>query len=124
MKYQVLQNFKVKTSKGELELQSGQIVTLPHEIIIELLNKGKIIPIEKAAYKIYSEILQAYLWVVETDQDMHSLKAQGITEAIYTFDECQKLKGLSKDSMKCIHNVKEIFENSKVNSVNKLSKKS
>ena len=63
MKYQVLDTFTVKTSQGEIELQPGQVITLPHETAIKLLNEGKITPVEKVAYKVYSEILQAHLWV-------------------------------------------------------------
>jgi len=117
MRYKILDNFKVKTSKGELELQADQVITLPKDKAISLLNEGKITPIDKEPYKIYSEILQAYLWIVETDQDMHS---EGVSEAIYTHDEIRKLKGISKDSLKEIHKVKEVFENSKVAEVKKV----
>ncbi|OGW38229.1 MAG: hypothetical protein A2Y97_13920 [Nitrospirae bacterium RBG_13_39_12] len=73
----------------------------------------------RAAYKIYSEILQAYLWVVDTDEDMHSLRAsQDVSEAIYTADEIKKLKGLSSEPLREIHKVKEVFENSKIEQVN------
>ncbi len=68
----------------------------------------------RIAVKVYSEILQAYLWVVDTDEDMHS---QGVSEAIYTADEIKKLKGLSQDSLREIHKVKEVFENSKIKEI-------
>ena len=114
MKYKVLDSFKALTSEGEMELQPGQVITLPHDKAIRLLNEGKITPIEKVAYKVYSEILQAYLWIVETDEDMHSLRSQGIKEAIYSHDEIRTLKGGEKDSLKAIHQVKEVFEDSHV----------
>ncbi|MFH0773890.1 MAG: hypothetical protein V2A53_00125 [bacterium] len=117
MKYQVLETFKVRTLKEEIELQSGQIVTLPHDKAIRLLNEGKITPIEKVAYKVYSELLQAHLWVVDTDEDMHSLRSQGISAAIYTGDEIRKLRSLSKDSLKEIHKAKEVFPESIVDEV-------
>ena len=118
MKYKVLDRFKAKTSEGEMELQPGQVITLPHDKkAIKLLNEGRITPIEKVAYKVYSEILLAYLWVVETNEDMHSLRSQGISEGIYTADEIKKLKGLSRDSLKEIHKVKETFEKSKITEV-------
>jgi len=119
VRYKILDNFKVKTSKGELELQAGQVITLPKDKAISLLNEGKITLIDKEPYKVYSEILQAYLWVVETDQDMHSLRSNGVTEAIYTHDEIRELKNMGKDSLKEIHKVKEVFENSKIIEVNK-----
>lgn len=117
MKYIVLDSFKAQTKQGEIELQPGQIITLPTDKALKLLNEGKITPVERAAYKVYSEILQAYLWVIDTDADMSSLRDAGITEAIYTADEIKKLKSLDKDALKELHKVKEVFENSKIEDV-------
>ena len=117
MRYQVLETFKVKTSQGEIELQAGQTITLPHDKVLKLLNEGKIRPVERVAYRVYSEILEAYLWVVETDHDMHSLRSQGVSEAIYRPDEIKKLKGLDKDSLKAIHNAKKAFAESTIEEV-------
>lgn len=115
MKYRILQPFKSVTANGEQELHPGQEITIQdRETAFRLIGKGKITPVEKVAYRIYSNILQAYLWVVDTDQDMHTLRSQEITEAIYTADEIKKLKGLSKDSLIEIHKVKQVFEKSKV----------
>ncbi|MGQ9571049.1 MAG: hypothetical protein ACUVUQ_09475 [Thermodesulfovibrionales bacterium] len=122
MTYQVLDTFRVKTSRGEIELQQGQVITLPHDKAIKLLNEGKITPIENVAYKVYSDILEAYLWIVDTDHDMHSLRSQGVSEAIYTADEIKKLRGLSKESLKEIHKVKEVFPESTVEEINRHSK--
>lgn len=67
------------------------------------------------AYRVYSEILQAYLWVVDTDEDMKALKASDkVTEAIYTHDEIRKLKGIDKEALKAVHRAKEIFQDSQV----------
>ena len=114
MRYQVKKQFRVRTSDGEMELQPGQVVTLSSETALRLLNEGKIIPIERVAYRIYSEILEAFLWVADTDEDMKSLRDRSITEPIYTADEIQKLKGINKENLKKVHKVKEVFENSKV----------
>jgi hypothetical protein len=114
MRYKVLENFKIKRSKGEMELQSGQLVTLPHDKAIELISEGKIAPVEKVAYKLYSEILQSYFWFVEDDEDMNRLRGQGIKEAIYTKQEIEKIKVAEKDTLKAIHPVKEVFEKSKI----------
>ncbi len=73
----------------------------------------------KVACKIWSEILQAHLWVVETDHDMGVLRSQGISEPIYTGDEIRKLKGMDKDSLKEIHKVKEVFDRSKIEEINR-----
>ncbi|PIQ93489.1 MAG: hypothetical protein COV68_09655, partial [Nitrospirae bacterium CG11_big_fil_rev_8_21_14_0_20_41_14] len=71
----------------------------------------------RVAVKVWSEILHAYLWVVETDKDMHSLSSQGASEAIYTADEIKRLKGLSKDSLEEIHRIKETFEDSRIEEI-------
>ena len=117
MRYQVLEIFRVRTSKGEMELQRGQVLTLPQDKAIKLLNEGKVTIIEKVAYKVWSEILKAYLWVIADDEDMHTLRSQGVTDAIYKADEIRKLKGLDKGSLKEIHKVKEVFKESKVEEI-------
>ena len=50
---------------------------------------------------------------------MHSLKGQGITEAIYTHREIRELKKLSKEDLRKINKVKEAFPESAVEEVNK-----
>ncbi|MDA8086800.1 MAG: hypothetical protein M0Z75_08890 [Nitrospiraceae bacterium] len=117
MTYRVLTGFKAKTDRGEMEVRAGQIITLAKDQALMLINKGKIIPAEKAAYKIYSNILQAYLWIVDTDEDIWALKNEGTAEPIYTADEVRKLKGISKEGLKQVHSVKEVFEGSKVKDV-------
>ena len=117
MRYQVIEGFRVKTSKGEMELQAGQIITLPYDKAIRLLSECKITPVEKVANRVWSEILQAYLLVVDTDQDIPYLRSQGISEAIYTAEEIQKLRRLNKNSLKEIHKVKEVFPDSIVEEV-------
>ena len=119
MKCQVLEPFRVKTSQGEIELLPGQIVALDKDKAIKLLNDGKVIPTNNVAYKIYSNILQAFLWVVDTDEDMWALRKEGVRETIYTSDEVRKLKGISKEGLKRVHRAKEVFEGSKVRDVRK-----
>ena len=114
MRYQVKKQFRVRTSDGEMELHPGQVVTLSSETALRLLNEGKIIPIGRVAYRIYSEILEAFLWVVDTDEDIKSLRDRNITEPIYTADEIRQFKGITKEDLKKIHKVKEVFEKSKV----------
>ena len=71
----------------------------------------------KVGVKVYSEILGCYLWIVRSDEDMHFLRSQGVTETIYTQDEIRRLKGLDRDSLKEIHKVKEAFPESKVEEI-------
>lgn len=117
MKYKVLDRFKAQTTQGEMELQVGQVITLPHDKAIKLLNERMIKPVEKVAFKIYSEILQEHLWVVETDQDMKALRSQGNTEAIYTLREIPELKKIPREDLKAIHNIKETFPESTIKDV-------
>ena len=119
MKCRVLEPFRVKTSQGEIELQAGQIITLDKDKAIKLLNEGKISLTDNVAYKIYSKTLQAYLWVVDTDEDMCALRKGGDSEPIYTSDEIRTLKGISKEGLKRVHKIKEVFEGSKVRAVRK-----
>ncbi len=117
MKYLVLEPFAVKTSQVKKELQTGQLITLSTDKALRLLNEGKITPAERVAYKVYSELLQAHLWVVETDQDMHSLRTQGISEAVYTRKEIKELRKLPKEHLKAIHEAKELFPLSSIEEI-------
>lgn len=112
MKYQVLEPLIVKTAQGEQEIKTGQIITLPTDKALKLVTEGKISPAERLTVKIYSEILGAHLFVVETNQDMQTLRAQDVTEPIYTGEEIRKLKGSTPEHLKAIHKVKEVFEKS------------
>ncbi len=47
MKFQVLQKFKLKTSKGVLELYEGQTLEAMPEKVIRFVNSGKIKPIDE-----------------------------------------------------------------------------
>jgi hypothetical protein len=122
MTFEVLRDFEAETLSGTLTLKEGQKIRLSKDEAISLIEDGSIRPIERVAYKVYSEILQTYLRIVETDQDMYSLRSQGVSEAIYTADEISKLKGIDKDSLKAIHKAKEVFQQSKVEEINKSDK--
>lgn len=118
MTFEVLKEFETDTPEGTFMLKEGQKVRLSKEEAIPLIQDGLIQPIEKVAYRIYSNILQAYLWVTADGEDRETIRAsQSVSEAIYTVDEIKKLKGLSKDSLREIHKVKEVFENSKIEQV-------
>ena len=117
MRYKVLDRLKAQTAQGEVELQPGQVIALPIDKALILINKGKLIPIERTALKVYSEILQTHLWLVATDEDREALgTSQNVTEAIYTAGEVRRLKGIDEEGLKTVHRVKEIFEDSKVKS--------
>jgi len=117
MKYRVVEGFRAQTSRGEPAIIPGQIVTLPKEKALALLNEGKIVPSERTAYRIYSEILEAFLWVVYAPEDMKAMREHGVTEAIYTKQDIAKLKKLPKEALKGIHMVKEVFPMSTIEKV-------
>jgi hypothetical protein len=71
----------------------------------------------RIAIKVWSKPLGCHLWIVADNEDMHSLRSQGVSEAIYTDGEIKKLKGLGKDSLKEIHKFKEVFKGSKVEEI-------
>lgn len=74
---------------------------------------------EKKSYKIYSKILDDYLWLVPTDNEMQELVAEGIKETIYTHEEVSRMidEGVSKGGLKAIHKVKQAFPLSSVEDV-------
>jgi hypothetical protein len=119
MTFNVLEDISIETPEGIITLSPGRVIRLSKEEAFPLIENGMIAPSGKVAYRVYSEILQAHLWVVDTDKDIHSLRAsQGVFEAIYTADELKKLKGLSSESLREIHKVKEVFENSNIEQIN------
>ncbi len=116
MKYQVIEPFMAKTTQSEKELQFGQIVILSLEKALDLLNKGKIIPMGSVAVRIYSEILGTCLWVVLNDGDKRSLKSRGNNDPVYTATEIRNLRGAGVEELKNIHDIKVIFPDSEVES--------
>ncbi|MDA8104750.1 MAG: hypothetical protein M0Z71_05165 [Nitrospiraceae bacterium] len=74
---------------------------------------------ERAAVKIYSEILQAFLWVVQDETDKKTMRERGSTrETIYSKDEVRALKGKGSDHLRAVHEAKTIFPYSRVEGVN------
>lgn len=116
LNFQVIEPFGVKIAGVQTEIKAGAVISLPEVKAIPLIEAGRIKPAERVAYLIYSEILQAHLWVIETDSDMHSLRAEGVSEAIYTGDEIRKLRtaGMDREGLKTVHSVKQTFEKSQV----------
>ena len=77
------------------------------EAVIQYLRQGK----SRLAYKIYSEILNSFLWVVETDKNAEALRASGVTEPVYTGAEITELKKIkpNKEYLEALHNIKAVF---------------
>ncbi len=58
---------------------------------------------KRIAVKVWSEPLQAHLWVVAGEEDIEVFRSCGLKEAIYTADEIRNLKGIDNDSLMTIH---------------------
>ncbi len=72
MKYSVLQNIKIKTSKGGLELLPGQVTALPYRVASKLLDEGRITPCDTALKPTSDEILQdVYLKIMHRINDSY-----------------------------------------------------
>lgn len=111
MKCKVLESFNVGGSKGIIKFQPDQEVILPEEIALKLITQSKIASIEKGAYWGYSDILKAYVWIAKDRKELVALRAsEKISESAYTADELKMLKGIDKDEIEAIKNVKRIFE--------------
>ena len=124
MTFEVLKEFETETPEGTFMLKEGQKIRLSKEEAIPLIQDGLIQPIEKVAYRIYSNILQAYLWVTANDKDSKTIKAsQGFSEAIYAADEIKERRKLSKDDLREIYNVKETFPESTIEEITRKVKK-
>ena len=55
------------------------------------------------AVKVWSELLQAHLWVVADEEDIKVFTTHGLRGEIYTSDEILELNCMDKGSMKAIH---------------------
>jgi hypothetical protein len=115
MKYVALKPLKTRKS----EYQIGDIIeTSDKGVILPLIEQGFVRPLERVAYKIYSETLGCSLWIVKTGKDMHALRSQGVSEAIYTADEVERLKPLKEDELRVVHEAKDKLSG-KVSNVHK-----
>ena len=117
--------------EGEkLRYKSLSLIEPPKEEVLPLLtiikaNRGAVIEYlrqkekPELAYKIYSEILDDFIWVCKTEADRRRLQRRlqesgTLAEAIYTEAEIVELKKLPKDSemLKELHKIKSIFDGS------------
>jgi hypothetical protein len=57
------------------------------------------------AVKIWSELLQAHLWVVADKENIKLFTTHGLRGQIYTADEIQNLNCMDRDSLKALHTI-------------------
>ena len=120
MTFNVLADIRIETPEGVITLNPGQLISLSKADAIPLIEAGLITPTERVAYKIYSEILEAYLWVVYSRDDMRTLRVfKGTQEPIYTLDDCQRLQGIDSAFLRQIHKVKDVFPESTIEQITK-----
>jgi hypothetical protein len=105
-------SFSLIAPPKEKALPLLEILKRNRETVIAYLRQKAKTP--ELAYKIYSEILDACLWVVEMPEAAQRLRQQGLTEPIYTASEIAELKMLPKDdkrkkALSCIHGIKAVF---------------
>jgi hypothetical protein len=66
------------------------------------------------AVRIYSEILGAFLWIVQDQGDMTALRARGVEEAVYTGQDIHLLKGKDREHLRDLQAVKTVFPDSTI----------
>jgi 3-deoxy-D-manno-octulosonate 8-phosphate phosphatase KdsC-like HAD superfamily phosphatase len=138
MKYLVVTPITFRTPGGVKELQRGDIFKIKDpEPIKTLINSGEVIPvledrewqtlldkyrnegITAIAVRLYSRILDSFLWVVADEKGIEALRIQGVKEAIYTEPEIKQLKNVDIASLRMTHNIKTTFLKSIVKEVKK-----
>ena len=118
MTFNVLEDISIETPEGLVTFNQGNTIDVSKEDAMPMLYAGVITPTERVAYRIYSNILQAYLWVVADNKDREPIRdSQGVSAAIYTADEIKKLRKLSKEDLREIHKVKETFPESTIEEI-------
>lgn len=100
MNYRVLENIKLKISKGSLELLPGQVAALPNKVATRLLGEGRITPHETES-KVCNVTTETEVAVVTM-------------EPIYAFEETKRLTDVSVDGLEAINRVKSAFSGSTV----------
>ncbi len=107
MKIRVTHQVKLKRNGQEITIEPGKLIALPDEVAIELIRQGRAAPF--FAVKIWSNILQDFLWVVGSPQDMEGIDPGNLS--IYQWQEIQQLIDNHVDSamLRMIHNAKRTF---------------
>lgn len=70
----------------------------------------------RVAVKLYSPILEGYLWVVQDRERWPHLKGGDVP--VYDAEEIMELegKGLTPDELKVVHETKKVFKGTRINS--------
>jgi hypothetical protein len=120
MKYKIVDNLKIKTSQGEMILQTGQVINIQPERAIKLINKGKIKPLRDIFEERYRELcrwLKSYPVIAEEIKEYSPELYQSIQDAIEDMDSyflTENLQGFTK----AMEKVKKLYLEA-VNSIKK-----
>ena len=102
--------------KEELREAKAQLIPLlknQSQWFDEVMNfTHKEFKARKIAIRIRSEILGENFWLVSNEETRSHLNAEGLI--CYLADEIPNLRGLSKEMLKKINDVKKVFEGAKV----------
>jgi hypothetical protein len=72
-------------------------------------DKSKNVKRNHVAAKVWSEPLQAYVWVVADEEDIRVFTTHGLRGKIYTSDEIVELNCMDSDSLKALNMI--LFDN-------------
>ena len=68
-------------------------------------DKSKNVKRNHVAAKVWSEPLQAHVWVVADEEDIEVFTTHGLRGEIYTSDEILALNCMDSDSLKALHTI-------------------
>jgi len=66
----------------------------------------------KTPVKIFSKLFNEEIWLCANKEEMDSLVARGVKEAVYMAWEIPILRGKDKDALKAVHEAKKVFPGS------------
>ena len=68
-------------------------------------DESKNVKRNHVAAKVWSEPLQAHVWVVSDEEDIKVFTTHGLRGEIYTSDEILALNCMDSDSLKALHTI-------------------
>ena len=118
MKYQVLDSFNAMTSKGEMSLKPGQVITLPESLVERLINQGKIgllDPFENLQRDLWPKLIHCSWCDLTKEEKVEweiAIKIQGQAEGA---EDIKKWQAMASTLIRIAEDVKERILLSKEN---------
>jgi len=85
MRYMVIESFQVKTSKGDMVIETGQVITLQEDKAIKLIEAGKVNPIPDALTPDQREAFEERAGVLQYEGKMRKEDAERLS---WCFEVC------------------------------------